>query len=52
MIRRRSLAIVQLSKILANHMYENADEGSFLELTGFNRRSFGVLVNILFPNLV
>jgi len=35
-----------------NHTYENADEGSFLELTEFNRRYFGILVNILFPNPV
>ena len=35
-----------------NHIFENADEGSFLELTGFNRLSFGILVNILFPNPV
>ena len=30
-----------------HHIYESADEGSF---TGFNRRSFGIVVNILFPN--
>ena len=33
-------------------IYKNVDEGSFFELTGFNRRSFAILVNLLFPNPV
>jgi len=40
---------------LASHLgtiFENSDEGSLLELTGFNRKSFGFLVNIIFPHLV
>ena len=31
-------------------MNDNADEGSFLELTGFSRSSFALLLQVLFPN--
>ena len=49
-------SLIQLSFVLTNqplkHIFENADEDSFLERTGFNHRSLGILVNILFPNSV
>ena len=32
------------------HIWENADDASFLELTGFDRYSFNLLVQVLFPN--
>ena len=35
---------------VAAQMNDNADEGSFLELTGFSRSSFALLLQVLFPN--
>jgi DDE superfamily endonuclease len=32
------------------HILENADDGSFLELTGFDRLAFAHLLQVLFPN--
>ena len=33
-----------------NHILENADQRSFLELTGFNRGTFTLLLHVLFPD--
>jgi len=45
-------AIINPGQLPWHHIYQNEDEDSLLELSGFNRRSFGILVNILFPNPV
>ena len=32
------------------YIWDNADDASFLELTGFNRHSFNLLLLVLFPD--
>jgi hypothetical protein len=55
-LRRRSLltrsAILLPGQSPWMHIWDKADDGSFLELTGFDRHSFDVLVQVLFPTPV